>query len=193
MPHEAVTDLLPETGEPPRPRGKDKMGRVQSPHLEWLQDKDIRFPVGKPIPPPAALLKLPRHELDLILQRYKVFAPWNEMIAQAQGYVARLSSIPPGSPDFEDEVNRITQPSSRRGLLGLVRRTQQNYTTMIAAQGNPQQVFIRVTEGGDGVCELCEERAGAMGTLAHHEAIGAPGAASCLGGDYCRCQLYPVD
>ena len=59
--------------------------------------------------------------------------------------------------------------------------------------GDPNQLLVRIGEGDDDMCDVCAGLEGETGTIAYHESIGLPGAATCLGGDACRCDLVPYD
>jgi hypothetical protein len=101
--------------------------------------------------------------------------------------------ITSGDPRYRGEMLRLGKAQGGRALLAEARRTSEKYETAIAAQGNPNQQFMRVAEGPD-PCELCEEETGEEGTYRELAAQGLlPGGSSCLGGDLCLCVLVPIE
>jgi hypothetical protein len=141
---------------------------------------------------PAELNNLSDAELHAIMTEFGIRVPFEQLITDAQTYVAQMSNrLIPGSPQFNAEVERITGPASRRGLLGMARRTQENASTLEILERSGTTELIRVLDSDENNCDNCIALAGEIGTLEYHQSIGMPGAASCLGGDYCRCQLMP--
>ena len=180
-----------EFGQPPRPPAKGAGNRIEAPTTAF-DEVAGRFKVV-PLPSADELLKLNNDELSAILKRFGVTKSWEQIYADNAGYVSRMSNIPPNSEAFDAEVFRLTMSGEKRQLLGLARRTQENYTTNRVSTGDPNQEFIRILDSHDNNCDACIDLAGSIGTMAEHIAQGLPGAASCFGGDYCRCQLYPID
>jgi hypothetical protein len=96
-------------------------------------------------------------------------------------------------PRYRAEMQRLGKAQGGRALLAEARRTSEKYETAIAAQGDPNQMFIRVAEG-PAPCELCEDSTGTEGTYRELAAQGLlPGGSSCLGGDLCLCSLVPIE
>ena len=168
----------------------DETGRIVTP---GLNRPDGIVPEQRKIPDVNALKSLSRAELIAELQEYGVIDPWDDIIADAEQYVTRFSKFPPNSLLFDLEVQNVLGTYSKRGLVGLNRRTHERYTTMIAIGGDPARELIRISEGDENVCEQCRALEGTMGTLAEHRALGLPGSQSCLGGDYCRCTLMRIE
>jgi len=164
-------------------------GKIEAPNI----GRDGPVPVVEPLPDIAGMVALDNDELIATLQRYGVFPSWQELRSDLSDYTRRLQRIPAGAPDYRERVEALMDAAGRRTLLGMARRTSERYATKEALDGDPNATLIRISEGDDHVCEQCEARAGIVGTLAEHEAMGGPGAASCLGGDYCRCQLMRFD
>lgn len=194
-------------------RFTDSRGRIISPNVDRQNEA---LPVGRTLPSAAQLLDIQRTQGNAALRRvlnlYRVDAPWGEYRAMAEGYLRRITRLPPafdqagnatGDPaaqaaNFEATLKDILDPSTKKGLRQILKQTAQRYSTVEAAGGDAEQLFMRITDGEIrngrwSVCSGCEERAGAIGTLAQHEAIGAPGFASCQGGGDCNCQLVPID
>lgn len=145
------------------------------------------------IPSLAEMRNLSQAELVDLLQHYGVVQPWGVLQAQAAEYVARMSEIRPGTPEFAAEISRLTDAGSKRGALGLARRTAQQWSTLDSIQGNVNQEMIWVSEDDESTCDACEPRGGEIRTFAEWQALGPPGAAVCRGGDYCRCDLIVID
>lgn len=194
-------------------RFTDDKGRIVSPNVDRQNEA---LPVGRVLPSAAQLLDIQKTQgnaaLRKILNLYRIDAPWAEYRALTEGYLRRITRMPPafdqagnatGDPaaqaaGFDADLRAILDPSTKKGLRQILKQTSQRYSTVEAAGGNPKQLFMRITDGEVrngrwSVCAGCEERAGAIGTLAMHEAIGAPGFASCQGGGDCNCQLVPYD
>ena len=177
--------------------GKDKFGpltdkdnRLKVPGLERAPGK---VPLQTKLPSATDMLNLSDAELLEVLQEYGVAEPWDSLRSDASAYIGRLKNIP--NPDlFSAEVDNIVA-SSRRGIMGLTRRTQERYNTLSIIDGRPDVLLIRLPDDydGDRLCENCEGLAGVVGTYSQHMAIGLPGAQSCIGGDYCRCSLMEIE
>lgn len=122
-----------------------------------------------------------------ILKQYNVFNAPEDIIA-ALRQTAGLSALQ-GEALFAEYTRLIERDSG----LGLARRVQERYGTVLATGGNPNQNLMWVTEDDERVCANCEPRGGEEATFAEWVGRGLPGAATCLGGDLCRCELVPVD
>lgn len=145
------------------------------------------------VPSVAQLGKLTDAELLATLEEFGVLAPWNTMQSQAAAYVTRMTELQPGSVQFQAAVNNLISSESRRGLLGMTRRATQQYTTLLDTQGDPSKKLIWVSENDDSTCDPCRGNAGEIHTFEEWQSIGMPGAATCEGGDYCRCDLLRID
>ena len=182
----------PEQLAPRQPRKDPKTNRVVAPTTAF--DQAAGQLKVQPLPTAEQMLGLSDGELSAILERFGITKSWAQMHNDAANYVSQMSNISPSEKDaFDAEVARLTTQGERRGLLGLVRRTQENYTTNRMVTGDPNQEFIRILDSHDNNCDSCIELAGTVGTMAEHIAQGLPGAASCYGGDYCRCQLFVIE
>jgi hypothetical protein len=175
----------------------DDRGRIIAPTIERVEGR-VR---AIPMPSHDEILRLPDDQLAGILQRFGVLPKWTDYYNGSADYVMRMSrTLSPLSTDpanreaFWAEVDRLAATESRRHLIGAVRRAQEQYTTQRVLEGtDPGQEFIRILDSHDNQCEACIARAGIIGTYEEHVAVGLPGASSCFGGDYCRCQLVPID
>lgn len=174
------------------PRGvtrNEATRRIEAPTTEF--DETLGAFKVRELPTAEQMLRLTNDELLQVLQRFEVSKSWPDAHSSVQDYVRRMANIPPNRPDlFDAEVARLTNGVSRRSVLGLVRRTQENYTTSRISSGDPNQEFIRILDSHDNNCGPCIDLAGTIGTMAEHVAQGLPGPASCDGGDYCRCTLH---
>jgi hypothetical protein len=164
-------------------------GKIRAPNMALAGP----VPVVDPLPDIASMIALPDDELIRVLQRYGVTVTWEELRANMLDTVRAAMRIPAGAPDYRERMEYFLDSGSRRTLVGMARRASEQYATKEALDGDAGALLIRISEGDDHVCGPCEARAGIIGTLAEHEAMGAPGAASCDGGDYCRCQLVRID
>jgi hypothetical protein len=142
--------------------------------------------------------KLSVDQLKQVMRAYRIDQPWIDYIEDTKQYLRRMTTLPPGSPAFNAELDRLLDTSTRQGALMVSRYTERSASWMRVAADNPKQQFIRITdeeENEDGqvvLCDVCAEKAGLEGTLADHAAAGLPGT-DCLGGNRCRCELVPIN
>lgn len=171
---------------PPR---LDADKRIVAPDIE----RDGAIPVSAPLPALSDMLSLSNADLLETLHRFDVLDKPLDLEADVRRYLSRFPRLAADPQAFADELSRLLDSQNeRRALLGLTRRTQERYTTLMGVGGDQAQLLIRISEGDSAVCSECVALEGAIGTYAEHAAIGLPGAQTCLGGDYCRCQLVPV-
>jgi hypothetical protein len=166
----------------------DDDGRIVAPDVGL----DGPVPTAQPLPELADMLALDKADLLEVLSRFDIVDPAEALRADVMGYLSRFPRLAEDPERMAAEVERLLSLEERRGLLGITRRTQERYTTLQAVQGDEAQLLIRISEGDTHVCEDCAALEGAIGTYSEHAAIGLPGAQTCLGGDYCRCQLVAV-
>lgn len=168
-------------------------GQLDSPTI----DRSQVVPEARRLPTIDQLVKLSDAELFKTLQLFGIEQPWEALRADTAAYIQRMTSYPPGSPQFATELRRLTGIDSdkpSRALLSTSRAVYREYqNSILVAQNPPNQEYIRVDEADDNECENCEQLAGYVGTMQQHASVGLPGAASCLGGNYCRCSLVPID
>ena len=172
----------------------DDRGRITAPTIERRDGRVFTIPM----PSNREILRLSNAEMVNILQRFGVSPDWNGYFTTSAAYTSRLSStlssLSTDTAAFASELERQAFAESRKHLIGSVRRAQENYTTNRVLEGlGPNQEFIRILDSHDNQCEPCIARAGIIGTIEEQAAVGLPGTASCDGGDYCRCQLMPID
>jgi hypothetical protein len=145
------------------------------------------------LPSLAELQGLTNAELMEVLQHYGVMAPWGAMVTRAQQYVTRMTELRPGSPEWQAEVDRLITTDSRRGMLSLNRRVAQTWSSLEAIDGDVNKTMIWLPERDENTCENCSANGGKEKTWAEWQVSGPPGAAVCLGGDQCRCDLVVVE
>ena len=145
------------------------------------------------LPDIKALGDLTNEQLLQVLEHYGIVAPWDTLVSTAAQYVARLTELRPGSPEFAAEVQRILDLESRRGMLSVSRRVHQQWSSLDAIDGDMGKQMVWITELDSSVCEPCSQRGGLMMSYREWQSTGMPGAAVCQGGDLCRCDLVVVD
>ena len=154
-------------------------------------DRQGPVPVQYLLPSLSELSDLSPGELLAVMQRFGVAGAWSTYIADQAAYLARVASLPPAQ--FDAALQDLVDTNSKRALVQMSRRLHEQYTTGLAAAGDEDARFIRLDEGDSRECERCEELGGYEGTYAEQQAVGLPGAASCRGGDQCRCTLVRID
>jgi len=138
------------------------------------------------------LKEIPNKELYNVLVEAEALRPIEKAIADAHGYVARMTNYPPGSPQFKEAVADLVNYESTRGLKAANRRAVENIYTARQVGGDVNQLLVWIVEGGKSTCEFCLARAGQVETYLTWIEIGLPGAEVCLGGDLCRCGLASI-
>lgn len=144
------------------------------------------------LPDKATLLAMSPAEFLATMERFAILPNWNVQQTQAAQYVTRMTQYEPGSPRFKRAVNQLISGESKRGIIGLTRRAAQQYTTLVDTDGDIQREFIWIVEGDESTCDPCRENAALVDTMAGWMSRGLPGASTCDGGDYCRCDLFPL-
>jgi hypothetical protein len=180
---------FPEIEQPPATKYLDESGKIVAPGIV----QGAMVPTIERLPTAQEMLSMSDADLIALLQRYNIVDDWEYIVNSASRYNERMSRLNPGDPGWEGQMRELLSTESRRGLLGLNRRAAERWQTMEALDGDPSQELIRLGEGDDDMCDRCREREGAIGTYAEHTAMGLPGAASCSGGDNCRCVLVAID
>lgn len=169
----------------------DGNGRIISPGID--RSKGL-VPLTRKLPSASDMLDLDPDELLELMQLYGVVEPWEALRQENAMYVARMRNIP--NPElFKAQSIALLDTNTKRGVVSLARRTQERYNTLSIIDGNENQLLMRLPDDydPDRLCEVCADLAGMIGTYSEHMAVGLPGAASCLGGDYCRCSLVGLD
>jgi len=136
------------------------------------------------------LRKLDIAGLGAVLDKYGITEPWPQQRAAQVGYLNRMSKYPAGTPQYEAELQRLLDFETKSALLRAARRANHEYAK---ASFGTEAKIIRICEDDKDSCDTCVKLGGTVGTVAEQEAIGWVGAASCDGGDYCRCEYAEFD
>jgi hypothetical protein len=115
----------------------------------------------------------------------------DKMIADASGYVARMTSYPPGSPQFKQEVARLIDRNAGDVQRQMNRRAVQRLYSYRESEGDPNALLVWLLESSK-PCDFCIARAGEIDTYANWLDRGMPGPEVCAGGNRCHCQLHAV-
>lgn len=128
-------------------------------------------------------------ELYETLLEYDAILPQEQLIANASGYVARMTNYPPKSPQFKEEVAKLIDTNSKSNLKAMNRRAIERIHAYREAKGSADTLMVWLTEGGPSTCSYCLDMGGTVGTYEWFISNGMPGAEVCKGGDRCRCHL----
>jgi hypothetical protein len=137
----------------------------------------------------AFMRELTNVELYETLLDYNAIRPFEQSVVSAQGYVARMTNYKPGSPQFKEEVSKLIDVNSTRGIKSANRQAVSQIHTLGQIDGDATTPLVWIVEGGPGTCSYCRANAGEVDTYNGWIERGLPGADTCLGGDLCRCQL----
>jgi hypothetical protein len=125
------------------------------------------------------------------LLEYDAIMPMEKQIADAMGYVSRMTNYPPGSEQFTAEVNRLIDRNSGDVMRQNNRRAVQRIYSFREADGDPNALMVWLLESS-APCTYCVDRAGEIDTYANWVERGLPGPEVCAGGNRCHCQLSAV-
>jgi hypothetical protein len=139
-----------------------------------------------------ALRVLENRALYDTLLDYGALRPPDQVVADASGYVARMTQYKPGTPQFKSAVNDLIDMESGRGLKQQVRRSVERVYSYREADGNLDTLMVWIGEGDKSTCDFCPLRYGVIKRFGDWLEDGMPGAEVCAGGDYCRCHLAAV-
>jgi hypothetical protein len=187
---------MAKAAPPPKGRHVDSKGRVVSPNI--ISPDDALQPIAEVMPNASQMRRMSKGQLWRRLRQHKIFRPWDDYVEGQAQYLERMTKLRPGSEQFEDELNGITDLSSRKNLRMMTKTVSRRFNTAEAIGGDLDQLLIRVTDteivnGQPTTCGPCFELAGATGNYAFHVGIGLPGVDSCDGGDECNCELVPIE
>ncbi len=149
-------------------------------------------PTQARLPSIEQMSRLSQKELIDVLQHYGVTKPWEQMRLETSKYLERVSGIQPNSDRWKEEMNSILDHESTAGMRKLTKRVTENWSTLDSIDGNLQHEMMWITVTDDSLCIECEDNGGDIQTYEDWAIQGLPGAAVCLGGDECRCELVPV-
>jgi hypothetical protein len=162
-------------------------GVLYAPFLE--RDPGQLEPRQRSMPTMVEMKAMTDVELSQVLGQFGITEPWAQMRSANVGYLMRMTQIPPGSQQFKAALDRLLNQGTRDGLIRASRRAYQEYMII---QTDTSGELLRIAENDENTCEVCNALAGEVGTIEYHRSIGLPGAASCDGGDRCRCNLVPA-
>lgn len=178
----------------------DSRGRFHGPAIERAADMT---PVQVKLPSLPALKDYmkgmgPAAQADALLaisRRYGITKTIREMGSEVGTWLDQVHGIPPGSEQFRAEMRRILAPKTSNvdAARKQARYSMRKYQQVAAQNGDPNQSFVRIAEGDENTCEGpngCARLDGHVGTMAEHQAVGAPGMQIC--GSNCRCTLMAV-
>jgi len=130
-------------------------------------------------------------ELFRTLRRIGALPSPDKLMADAVGYVGRMTEYKAGSPMFKQAVADLIDHDSTRVLKGINRDAVRGIFHERERAGDDMQLMVWVGEGGN-PCGPCSERFGEVRTWAQWAVDGLPGSSVCLGGMLCHCVLYAV-
>ena len=169
-----------------RSRIIDQGGLLQAPSI-------VRYggpvPELRRLPSLVDLKKLDTAGLGAVLDRYGITEPWAQLRAAQVGYLNRLSRYPEGSEQYNAELERLLDINSKTGALMAARRAYREYAAM---SFDKDAILVRICEDDESSCETCVKLGGFEGTVEEQRAVGWAGAASCKGGERCRCEYGEV-
>ena len=169
-----------------RSRYLDSGGLLQAPNLErW----GTPVPTLGPMPSITEMTSMSVEQLGEVLDKFGIIEPWAQQRAAMVGYPSRVANYPPGSPQFKSELDKLLDTSTKRGALMAARRA---YTEYSARSFEAGVVVVRVCEDDPASCDTCVKLGGYEGTMEQQRGVGMVGAASCQGGDNCRCYYIEV-
>jgi hypothetical protein len=126
------------------------------------------------------------------LQSIGALKDFDKYVADATGYVSRMTSYPPGSPQFKEAVADITNMQATGAQRRMNRRSIEALSVERQTGGDETVLMCWVLDPTSAHCSYCPQRAGEIMTLGEWRNYGLPGADVCRGGDNCNCHLYEV-
>jgi len=120
---------------------------------------------------------------------FHAIRPIEHSIADATGYVARMTNYPPGSTQFKSEVASLVDTNAKGRIKQMNRRAVERIHAYREAGGMGKTLMVWQVEGGKNTCDYCLANAGQVETYDDWILLGLPGAETCAGGDRCRCHL----
>jgi len=135
------------------------------------------------------LRKLDTVELYRTLVRYDAMIPMDKLMADAAGYVSRMTAYRAGSTQWKEAVSNLVDFNSKRALTGMTRRSVERIHSYREADGVGSVKMVWIGEGGKNTCGFCLDNYGVVKTYDQWTQDGMPGADICAGGDLCKCGL----
>jgi hypothetical protein len=122
------------------------------------------------------------------LGEYGAIPPMEKQVADAAGYVARMTDYRPGSVQFKEQVSALIKRDAGDQMRQMNRRAVQRIYSYREAGGDPKSLLVWVLESSK-PCPYCIENAGDVDTYENWILRGQPGAEVCAGRDRCHCHL----
>jgi len=122
------------------------------------------------------------------LRDYRALRPPDQLIADATGYVSRITNYRPGSTQFKAEIARLIEVDSRN-IKYMNRRTVERVHTYREADGDYNTKMVWIGEPSPTNCAYCPPLFGVVKTYGDWLEDGMPGSDVCAGGDRCKCHL----
>lgn len=147
-----------------------------------------KVPEQARLPSLEAMGDLSVGQLSKVLDAYGVTDPWDSMRVDAMSYLNRMN-VPLHRMDaaVEGLLNH-----ERKAQLMLARRVSERWATMNSLEGDYSQTMAWITVGDDAMCDPCDDNGGLEMPYTEWLQYGLPGAQTCDGADYCRCELVLV-
>jgi len=139
----------------------------------------------------SVISRLDPAELYRTLREYEALQSADVLTQNAMGYVSRMTSYRPGSPQWKEEVAKLVDRNSSRALKGMTRRSVERIHTLreVESTGEADPLLVWIGEGGANTCQFCLDRFGVIQRYSEWIRDGLPGADVCKGGDLCKCGL----
>jgi hypothetical protein len=135
------------------------------------------------------LRQLDTVDLYRTLVQIDAVVPMDKLMADAAGYVSRMTSYRPGSTQWKEAVADLVDYNSKRALTSMTRRSVERIYSYREADGVGSTRMVWVGEGGKNTCLFCVDMFGVVKTYDQWIVDGMPGADVCAGGDLCKCGL----
>lgn len=139
-----------------------------------------------------ALRAMKNAELFTELQSIGALQPFDKYVADSMGYVSRMTTHPPGSPQFKEAVADLVNLQSDSAQMSMNRRSVEALSVERQTSGELNMFLCWVLDPSSKHCDYCPARAGEIRTYAEWIETGLPGADVCRGGDRCNCHLVAV-
>jgi hypothetical protein len=140
----------------------------------------------------STLRNMSSSQLYFELQNIGGLQSFDKYVSDSMGYVSRMTSYPPGSPQFKSSVADLVNMQSTSAQQRMNRRSIESISVERQIDGNYDTLLCWVLDPTSSHCPYCPPRAGEVRTFAEWITEGLPGADVCKGGDRCNCHLVAV-
>ena len=157
---------------------------------DFVADVTFRKLQAKYVEDLAFMRGLSNAELYEQLRAVEALRPPQQAIADASGYVSRMTRYKPGSTQFKEATADLVNVQSKRGLVQQNRRSVERLYSFRQVDGDLDREMVWIGERSTRNCPYCPPLFGMVATYREFiDEIGMPGADVCSGGDYCNCHL----